>query len=45
MKVNPAYQVSPIYTLFLIHSAQFGAGVLGFSRIAAEQAGYDAKNK
>ena len=42
MKVNQAYQVSPIYAFFLIHSAQFGAGVLGFSRIAAEQAGYDA---
>ncbi|WP_345743031.1 GerAB/ArcD/ProY family transporter [Bacillus cereus] len=36
--------MSSIYHLytFLIHSAQFGAGVLGFSRIAAEQADYDA---
>lgn len=42
MKINQAYQVSPIYVFFLIHSAQFGAGVLGFARIVAKKAGYDA---
>ena len=26
---------------FLIHGAQFGAGVLGFARIIAKAAGYD----
>lgn len=41
MKINQAYQVSPIYVFFLIHSAQFGAGVLGYSRIIAKKAGYD----
>lgn len=33
MRINKAYQVSPMYVFFLIHSAQFGAGVLGFARI------------
>ncbi|HDW3055476.1 TPA: GerAB/ArcD/ProY family transporter [Bacillus cereus] len=42
MKINKVYQVSPIYVFFLIHSAQFGAGVLGFARIVAKKAGYDA---
>ena len=37
MKINQAYQVSPIYVFFLIHSAQFGAGVLGYSRIIAKK--------
>lgn len=27
-KVKTKYQVSPIFVFFLIHSAQFGAGVL-----------------
>lgn len=42
MKINKAYQVSPIFVFFLIHSTQFGAGILGFSRIVAKKAGYDA---
>ncbi|WP_199795793.1 GerAB/ArcD/ProY family transporter, partial [Bacillus thuringiensis] len=42
MRINKAYQISPIYVFFLIHSAQFGAGVLGFARIVAKKAGYDA---
>lgn len=42
MKINKAYQVSPIYVFFLIHSAQFGAGVLGFARIIAKESGYGA---
>lgn len=41
-KVKTKYQVSPIFVFFLIHSAQFGAGVLGFARIIAKAAGYDA---
>ncbi|WP_369902197.1 spore germination protein [Bacillus manliponensis] len=41
-KVKTNYQVSPIFVFFLIHSAQFGAGVLGFARIIAKAAGYDA---
>ncbi|CAM4152790.1 spore gernimation protein GerH [Bacillus manliponensis] len=41
-KVKTNYQVSPIFVFFLIHSAQFGAGVLGFARIIAKVAGYDA---
>lgn len=41
-KVKTQYQVSPIFVFFLIHSAQFGAGVLGFARIIAKVAGYDA---
>lgn len=41
-KVKTKYQISPIFVFFLIHSAQFGAGVLGFARIIAKAAGYDA---
>ena len=41
-KVQEKYQISPIFIFFLIHSAQFGAGVLGFARIIAKAAGYDA---
>ncbi|WP_212935948.1 spore germination protein [Bacillus hominis] len=40
-KVQEKYQISPIFVFFLIHSAQFGAGVLGFARIIAKAAGYD----
>ncbi|MDM5464640.1 spore germination protein [Bacillus cereus] len=40
-KVKEEYQISPIFVFFLIHSAQFGAGVLGFARIIAKAAGYD----
>ena len=41
-KVQEKYQISPIFVFFLIHSAQFGAGVLGFARIIAKSAGYDS---
>ena len=41
-KIKTEYQISPIFVFFLIHSAQFGAGVLGFARIIAKAAGYDA---
>lgn len=41
-KVKTKYQISPIFVFFLVHSAQFGAGVLGFARIIAKVAGYDA---
>ncbi|MED1104220.1 spore germination protein [Bacillus paramycoides] len=40
-KVQEKYQISPVFVFFLIHSAQFGAGVLGFARIIAKAAGYD----
>ena len=40
VKIN--YKVSPIFVFFLVHSAQFGVGVLGFARIIAKVAGYDA---
>ncbi|WP_242217753.1 GerAB/ArcD/ProY family transporter [Bacillus cereus group sp. BfR-BA-01380] len=40
VKIN--YQVSPIFVFFLVHSAQFGVGILGFARIIAKAAGYDA---
>ena len=40
-KVQEKYQISPIFVFFLIHGAQFGAGVLGFARIIAKAAGYD----
>ncbi|HDR4571803.1 spore germination protein [Bacillus cytotoxicus] len=40
-KVKTKYQISPIFVFFLIHGAQFGAGVLGFARIIAKSAGYD----
>ena len=35
-KVQEKYQISPIFVFFLIHGAQFGAGVLGFARIIAK---------
>lgn len=41
-KIQTKYQVSPIFIFFLIHGAQFGVGVLGFARIIAKAAGYDA---
>ena len=40
--VKTNYKVSPIFVFFLIHAAQFGVGVLGFARIIAKAAGYDA---
>ncbi|OIK15639.1 spore gernimation protein GerB [Bacillus sp. MUM 116] len=35
-------KISPFLVFFLIHSMQFGVGVLGFQRIIALTAGYDA---
>ncbi|RDU37780.1 spore gernimation protein GerB [Neobacillus piezotolerans] len=40
--VPDKYKVSPFLVFFLIHSSQFGVGVLGFQRIIAKNAGYDA---
>ncbi|MGD7008993.1 GerAB/ArcD/ProY family transporter [Metabacillus sp. 84] len=36
------YQVSHFLVFYLIHSLQFGVGVLGFQRIIANEAGQDA---
>ncbi|WP_409251903.1 GerAB/ArcD/ProY family transporter [Bacillus sp. SCS-153A] len=35
-------QISPFIILFLIHSIQVGVGVLGYQRVIAKSAGYDA---
>ncbi|EDL62736.1 GerAB/ArcD/ProY family transporter [Bacillus sp. SG-1] len=35
-------QISPFIVLFLIHSIQVGVGVLGYQRVIAKSAGYDA---
>ncbi|MGM0845801.1 MAG: GerAB/ArcD/ProY family transporter [Bacillota bacterium] len=35
-------KISPFIVLFLIHSTQVGVGILGFQRIIAKSAGYDA---
>jgi spore germination protein (amino acid permease) len=40
-KIKAEHQISPVFVFFLIHGAQFGAGVLGFARIIAKAAGYD----
>ncbi|WP_254660843.1 GerAB/ArcD/ProY family transporter [Bacillus sp. FJAT-27225] len=42
MKIPEKYQVSTFFTFFLVHTMQFGIGVLGFQRIIAVEAGYDA---
>lgn len=42
MKVKMRHMISPIFAFFVLHGEQFGAGVLGFSRIIAKEAGYDA---
>ncbi|WP_033690244.1 GerAB/ArcD/ProY family transporter [Bacillus cereus] len=42
MKVKVSHMISPFFVLFVIHGEQFGAGALGFSRIIAKEAGYDA---
>ncbi|QFT88547.1 Spore germination protein YndE [Bacillus sp. THAF10] len=36
------FQVSPFLVFYLIHSTQFGVGALGYQRIIAMSAGYDA---
>lgn len=35
-------KVSPFLVFFLIHAMQFGIGILGFQRVIAKTAGYDA---
>ncbi|RHW39016.1 spore gernimation protein GerB [Neobacillus notoginsengisoli] len=35
-------KVSPFLVFFILHGMQFGVGVLGFQRIIAKHAGYDA---
>ncbi|WP_409271975.1 GerAB/ArcD/ProY family transporter [Neobacillus sp. SCS-31] len=35
-------KISPFLVFFIIHGMQFGVGVLGFQRIIAKHAGYDA---
>jgi spore germination protein AB len=35
-------KISPFIVLFLIHSIQVGVGVLGYQRVIAKSAGYDA---
>nr|WP_263323134.1 spore germination protein [Neobacillus sp. Marseille-Q6967] len=35
-------KISPFLVFFLIHAMQFGVGILGFQRIIAKTAGYDA---
>ncbi|WP_223700543.1 GerAB/ArcD/ProY family transporter [Sutcliffiella deserti] len=41
-KIPKQFQVSPFLVFFLIHSTQFGVGALGYQRIIAMTAGYDA---
>lgn len=42
VEVRINHKISPLLVFFVIHGEQFGAGVLGFSRIIAKEAGYDA---
>jgi spore germination protein (amino acid permease) len=42
LKVPEHQKVSAAFTFCLIHASQFGVGVLGYSRIIAKSAGYDA---
>ncbi|WP_142345017.1 GerAB/ArcD/ProY family transporter [Bacillus toyonensis] len=42
MQIKINYKIAPFFVFFVIHGQQFGAGVLGFSRIIAKEAGYDA---
>ncbi|TDL80201.1 GerAB/ArcD/ProY family transporter [Peribacillus frigoritolerans] len=41
-KIAERYQVSPFLVFFLIHSLQFGVGVLGFQRFISLDSGHDA---
>ncbi|KMJ58292.1 spore gernimation protein GerB [Bacillus sp. LL01] len=41
-KIPKKFQVSPFLVFFLIHSTQFGVGALGYQRVIAMSAGYDA---
>ncbi|MCM3652393.1 GerAB/ArcD/ProY family transporter [Metabacillus litoralis] len=42
IKIAERFQISPFLVFYLIHSLQFGVGVLGFQRIIAEKAGQDS---
>jgi hypothetical protein len=42
IKIAERFQVSHFLVFYLIHSLQFGVGVLGFQRIIAEHTGRDA---
>lgn len=42
MQTNIRHQVSPYLVFFIIYNSQVGVGILGFQRIIAEKAGYDA---
>jgi spore germination protein (amino acid permease) len=42
LRVNIRHQVSPYHMFFIIVASQIGLGVLGFHRIIAKYAGYDA---
>ncbi|MED1865994.1 GerAB/ArcD/ProY family transporter [Fictibacillus nanhaiensis] len=42
MQVNIRHQISPYFLFFIIVGAQTGVGILGFHRIIAKHAGYDA---
>ncbi|UOY92963.1 spore germination protein [Ectobacillus sp. JY-23] len=41
-QIPPHLQVSPYFAFFLIHSSQVGVGIIGFQRIIAKSAGYNA---
>ncbi|MGG3467017.1 GerAB/ArcD/ProY family transporter [Neobacillus pocheonensis] len=42
MQANIRHQVSPYLVFFIIYNSQVGVGILGFQRIIAAKAGYDA---
>ncbi|MET3729254.1 spore germination protein (amino acid permease) [Fictibacillus halophilus] len=42
MQVNIRHQISPYFLFFILVGAQTGVGILGFHRIIAKHAGYDA---
>ncbi|WP_019156211.1 GerAB/ArcD/ProY family transporter [Robertmurraya massiliosenegalensis] len=42
VNVPETKQISPFLVFFIIHSMQFGIGILGFQRVIAKFAGYDA---
>jgi spore germination protein (amino acid permease) len=42
IKIAERFQVSHFLVFYLVHSLQFGIGVLGFQRIIAEKAGRDS---
>lgn len=40
--VSEKFQVSPYFVFFLVHSMQYGVGILGFQRLIAKHARHDA---